>query len=91
MCPDVADKADSGTKGSIAVRALKSSNNRRACFCSIGFAEQSFLFRLAYPGLFIGLSSLPDHAAPGALLSCWFSQEPLLITKAVRENWKESL
>jgi len=35
-----------------------------------GFAEQSLFFRLAYPGLFIGLSSLPDQAAPVASLSC---------------------
>ena len=66
MCPDVADKADSGTKRSVAVRALKSSNNRRACFRSTAFAERYFLFRPAYPGLFIRLSSLPDQAAPAA-------------------------
>ena len=67
---DVADKADSGTKGSVAVRTWKSSNNRRACFRSTGFAEQTLVFRLACPGLFLGLSSLSDQAAPGASLSC---------------------
>ena len=47
MCPDGVDKADSGTKRSGAVRTWKSSNNRRACFHSTGFAEQSLFFRLA--------------------------------------------
>ena len=54
MCPDVADQADSGTKGSVGVQTWKSSNNRRACFRSTGFAEQSLFFCLAYPGLFRG-------------------------------------
>ena len=69
MGPSVADKADSGTKRFIAVRTWKSSTNRRACYRSTGFAEQSYFFRLAYPDLCIGLSSLPDQAAPGASLS----------------------
>ena len=51
MCPDVADKVDSGTTNSVEVRTGKSSNNRRACFRSTGFAEQSLFFRLAYPGV----------------------------------------
>ena len=55
MCPDVADKADSGTKRSVAVHAWKSSANGRACFRSTEFAEQSLFFRLAYPVVFIGL------------------------------------
>ena len=62
MCPDVADKADSGTKSSVAVRTWKTRNNHRACFHSTGFAEQSLFFRLTYPGLFIELNSLPDQA-----------------------------
>ena len=74
MCPDVADKADSGMKSSVAVRTWKSSNNRRAYFRSTGFAEQSVFFRLVYPGLFIGLSSLPDHAALGPRSAARLSQ-----------------
>ena len=68
MCPGVVDKADSGTESSVSVRTWE--NNRTVCFHSTGFAEQSLFFRLAYPGLLLGLSSLPDQAAPGASLSC---------------------
>ena len=71
MCPDVADKADWGKTFPIAVRSLKISINRRACIRITVFAEQALFLRLAYPGLFIGLSSLPDKAAPGASLSCY--------------------
>ena len=73
MCPNVADQADSGTKGSVAVRTWNSSNDRRACFGSTGFAEQSLSFCLAYRGLFIGLRSLPDQAA--LLASNAFSED----------------
>ena len=66
----MADETDSGTTSSDAVRTWKSSNNRRACFRSTGFAEQTLVFRLAYPGLFIGLSTIPDQAAPDASVSC---------------------
>ena len=69
MCPDMADKADSGTNISVTIRTWKSSNNRRTYFRSTGFADQSLFCGLAYPGLFIGLISLPDQAAPGASLS----------------------
>ena len=53
MSPDMADKADSSTKCSVGIRIWKNSNNRRACFRSTGFAEESLFFRLAYPGLFV--------------------------------------
>ena len=42
MCPD-ANRANSGTKSYVAVRTLKSSNNRRACFPGTGFAKQTLL------------------------------------------------
>ena len=58
MCPDVADKADSGTKPSAAVRTWKSSNNRRACLRSTGFADVSWF-----------VHRTPDQVAPGASLS----------------------
>ena len=63
MFPDVAGKVDSGTKSCVAFRVLKNNNNRRACFRSTEFVEQSLFFRLAYPGLFIGLSSLSVQAS----------------------------
>ena len=75
MCPDVADKADSGTKNSVAVRALKIRINCRACFHSTGFEEQSPFYFLR----------LVPHS--GARLS----QDSLLISKAFREDLRESL
>jgi len=77
MCPNVADKADLGMKSSVAVWTWKSSNNHGACFRSTRFAEQSLFFSLAYPGLFIGLSSLPDQVPPSAAR---LSQHTLLIS-----------
>ena len=70
MCPDVADKTDSGTESSVVGLELEISIKRRLCFSSTGFGDQSVFLLLAFCGLFIGLSSIPDQVTPCAALSC---------------------
>ena len=81
-----ADKANPGTKGSVAVRTWKGNNNRRACFRSTGFAEQSLFFRIAYPGLFFDLSPVRIRLRQAPRSVAMFSQDSLLISKIFRED-----
>ena len=56
MCPDAADMADSGTKGSVGVRTWKSSNNRRrilVCFAGISSLTDQVAARLSQDLLLI--------------------------------------
>ena len=92
MCPDVADKADSGTKRSVAVRELKVSINRRACFRSSGFAEQSSLLP---PGVswFVHRTQLPSGSGCARCLAQLLgfpNTHCMLFSKAFRKDLRES-
>ena len=82
------DKADSDTKRSVAIRALKSNNIGRVCFRSTGFANSpgvSWLVCSYDSAPFrIRLRQVPRSAAR-------LSQDPLLISEAFRQVLREFL